>query len=87
MADKTSTDLQQLFTRTGAADFLAVSKQTVDKLTKTGALPAVRLAGIRAIRFRRSDLLALQHDWTASEPARNHLQKKTPSNGPSRRVQ
>jgi len=42
-----------------ACVFLQVSDSTLRRYVKIGKLPAGRLAGIRSLRFRRSDLLAL----------------------------
>lgn len=42
----------------GAAALLACSVPTVERLTKAGAIPSVKVGRLR--RYRRADLLALQ---------------------------
>jgi excisionase family DNA binding protein len=41
----------------GAAEILACSVPTVERLTKSGAIPSVKVGRLR--RYRRADLLAL----------------------------
>jgi excisionase family DNA binding protein len=46
---------QDICTRTEAAELLKVSTSTVDRMKKTGALPAVKEL-LPIVRFRKSDL-------------------------------
>lgn len=50
---------QELMSPDEAAEFLGVHTQTVRGYIRAGKLPAHRLAGERAIRIRRQDLLGL----------------------------
>lgn len=50
---------KQFFSPDEAAEFLGVHTQTVRGYIRTGKLPALRLAGERALRIQREDLLAL----------------------------
>lgn len=43
----------------GAAAVLACSVPTIERLTKSGAIPSVKVGRLR--RYRRADLLALQN--------------------------
>ena len=47
------------FSPDDAAQFLSVHVQTIRSYIRTGKLPALRLAGERALRIKREDLLAL----------------------------
>ena len=49
----------------GAAAVLACSVPTVERLTKSGAIPSVKVGRLR--RYRRADLLALQNDKVGDE--------------------
>lgn len=51
--------VQELLSPDEAAEFLGVHTQTVRGYMRSGKLPAHRLAGERALRIRRQDLLAL----------------------------
>jgi excisionase family DNA binding protein len=51
--------VRELLSPDEAAEFLGVHTQTVRGYMRTGKLPAHRLAGERALRIRREDLLAL----------------------------
>ncbi len=44
----------------GAASLLACSVPTVERLTKAGRIPSVKVGRLR--RYRRADLLALQNE-------------------------
>lgn len=48
-----------------AAQFLSVHVQTIRGYIRTGKLPALRLAGERALRIKREDLLALLEPFKA----------------------
>lgn len=50
---------KQFFSPDEAAEFLGVHTQTIRGYIRTGKLPALRLAGERALRIQREDLLAL----------------------------
>ena len=50
-----------------AAEFLGVHTQTVRGYIRTGKLPAYRLAGERALRIRREELLALLEPFSPEE--------------------
>jgi excisionase family DNA binding protein len=50
---------KQFFSPDEAAEFLGVHVQTIRGYIRTGKLPALRLAGERALRIKREDLLAL----------------------------
>ncbi len=50
---------KQFFSPDEAAEFLGVHTQTIRGYIRTGKLPALRLAGERALRIQRDDLLAL----------------------------
>jgi excisionase family DNA binding protein len=56
-----------LLTTREAADILRVHPRTVQRLVRSGALPAVRLG--RAIRFERRDLSALTDDLKHESPS------------------
>jgi excisionase family DNA binding protein len=43
-----------LLTRDDAAEYLAISKRTLDRLVQSGSIPAYRIGGHR--RFRREDI-------------------------------
>lgn len=48
-----------LLTTSEVAAQYRVSRMTVGRWVKAGRLPAIRLAGLRAIRFRREDVEAI----------------------------
>lgn len=50
---------KQFFSPDEAAEFLDVHTQTIRGYIRSGKLPALRLAGERALRIQREDLLAL----------------------------
>ena len=50
---------KEFFTPEEAADFLGLHIQTVRGYVRSGRLPALRVAGERAIRIRRGDLFGL----------------------------
>jgi excisionase family DNA binding protein len=50
---------KQFFSPDEAAEFLGVHTQTIRGYIRMGKLPALRLAGERALRIQRDDLLAL----------------------------
>ena len=50
---------KQFFSPDESAEFLVVHVQTVRGYIRAGKLPAMRLAGERALRIKRDDLLAL----------------------------
>ena len=58
---------KQFFSPDGAAEFLGVHTQTVRGYIRTGKLSALRLAGERALRIQRSDLLALLEPYNPEE--------------------
>jgi excisionase family DNA binding protein len=58
---------KQLFSPDEAAEFLGVHTQTIRGYIRTGKLPALRLAGERALRIRREDLLALLEPYEPEE--------------------
>ena len=49
----------QFFSPNEVADFLGVHAQTIRGYIRTGKLSALRLAGERALRIKREDLIAL----------------------------
>jgi excisionase family DNA binding protein len=58
---------KQYFSPDEAAEFLGVHTQTVRGYIRTGKLPALRLAGERALRIQREDLLALLEPYKPEE--------------------
>lgn len=58
---------KQFFSPDEAAVFLGLHTQTVRGYIRTGKLPALRLAGERALRIRRVDLLALLEPYNPEE--------------------
>jgi excisionase family DNA binding protein len=66
---KMSRDLSQkpFLSPDEAAEFLDVHTQTIRGYIRTGKLPALRLAGERALRIQRDDLLALLEPYTPEE--------------------
>ncbi len=58
---------KQFFTPDEAAVFLDVHPQTIRGYIRTGKLAALRLAGERALRIRRNDLLALLEPYRHEE--------------------
>jgi excisionase family DNA binding protein len=58
---------KQFFTPDEAAEFLDVHTQTIRGYIRTGKLPALRLAGERALRIQRDDLLALLEPYKPEE--------------------
>jgi len=58
---------KQFFSPDEAAEFLGVHTQTVRGYIRTGKLPALRLAGERALRIQREDLLALLEPYKPEE--------------------
>jgi len=69
VGNKFMTDLRekQLFSPDEAAEFLGVHVQTIRGYIRTGKLPALRLAGERALRIKREDLLALLEPYNPEE--------------------
>ncbi len=49
----------------GAAELLACSVPTIERLTRTGEIPSVKLGRLR--RYRRSELLSLQNEKGGAE--------------------
>ena len=58
---------KQFFSPDEAAEFLGVHVQTIRGYIRTGKLPALRLAGERALRIKREDLLALLEPYEPEE--------------------
>lgn len=58
---------KQFFSPDEAAEFLGVHTQTIRGYIRTGKLPALRLAGERALRIQRDDLLALLEPFKPEE--------------------
>jgi excisionase family DNA binding protein len=58
---------KQFFSPDEAAEFLDVHTQTIRGYIRTGKLPALRLAGERALRIQRDDLLALLEPYKPEE--------------------
>jgi len=58
---------KQFFSPDEAAEFLDVHTQTIRSYIRTGKLPALRLAGERALRIQRDDLLALLEPYKPEE--------------------
>jgi excisionase family DNA binding protein len=58
---------KQFFSPDEAAEFLDVHTQTIRGYIRTGKLPALRLAGERALRIQREDLLALLEPYKPEE--------------------
>jgi len=58
---------KQFFSPDEAAEFLDVHTQTIRGYIRTGKLPALRLAGERALRIQRNDLLALLEPYKPEE--------------------
>ena len=58
---------KHFFSPDEAAEFLGVHTQTVRGYIRTGKLPALRLAGERALRIQREDLLALLEPYKPEE--------------------
>ena len=58
---------KQFFSPDEAAEFLDVHVQTIRGYIRAGKLPALRLAGERALRIKREDLLALLEPYTSEE--------------------
>jgi excisionase family DNA binding protein len=67
--NKSIVDLRekQFFSPDEAAEFLGVHVQTIRGYIRTGKLPARRLAGERALRIKREDLLALLEPYKPEE--------------------
>ena len=60
-------DQKQFFSPDEAAEFLNVHTQTIRGYIRMGKLPALRLAGERALRIQRDDLLALLEPYKPDE--------------------
>jgi excisionase family DNA binding protein len=58
---------KQFFSPDEAAEFLDVHVQTIRGYIRMGKLPALRLAGERALRIKREDLLALLEPFKPEE--------------------
>ena len=58
---------KQFFSPDEAAEFLGIHTQTIRGYIRTGKLPALRLAGERALRIQREDLLALLEPYKPEE--------------------
>jgi excisionase family DNA binding protein len=58
---------KQFFSPDEAAEFLGVHVQTIRGYIRMGKLPALRLAGERALRIKREDLLALLEPYKPEE--------------------
>jgi excisionase family DNA binding protein len=69
VGNKSMMDFQekQFFSPDEAAEFLGVHVQTIRGYIRTGKLPALRLAGERALRIKREDLLALLEPYNPEE--------------------
>jgi excisionase family DNA binding protein len=69
VGNKSMMDLQEkhFFSPDEAAEFLDVHVQTIRGYIRTGKLPALRLAGERALRIKREDLLALLEPYNPEE--------------------
>ncbi len=69
VGNKSIMDFQekQFFSPDEAAEFLGVHVQTIRGYIRTGKLPALRLAGERALRIKREDLLALLEPFKPEE--------------------
>jgi excisionase family DNA binding protein len=69
VGNKSMMDFQekQFFSPDEAAEFLGVHVQTMRGYIRTGKLPALRLAGERALRIKREDLLALLEPYNPEE--------------------
>jgi excisionase family DNA binding protein len=67
--NKSVTDFQEkhFFSPDEAAEYLGVHVQTIRGYIRTGKLPALRLAGERALRIKRDDLLALLEPYNPEE--------------------
>jgi len=67
--NKSMRDFQekQFFSPDEAAEFLGVHVQTIRGYIRTGKLSALRLAGERALRIKREDLLALLEPFNPEE--------------------
>jgi len=59
--------VKQFFSPDEAAEFLGVHVQTIRGYIRVGKLPALRLAGERALRIKREDLLALLEPYKPEE--------------------
>ena len=49
----------------GAAELFACSVPTIERLTRTGEIPSVKVGRLR--RYRRAELLALQNEKVGAE--------------------
>jgi excisionase family DNA binding protein len=58
---------KEFFSPDEAAEFLGVHTQTIRGYIRTGKLPALRLAGERALRIQRDDLIALLEPYKPEE--------------------
>ena len=58
---------KQFFSPDEAAEFLGIHTPTIRGYIRTGKLPALRLAGERALRIQREDLLALLEPYKPEE--------------------
>jgi excisionase family DNA binding protein len=58
---------KQFFSPDEVAEFLGIHTQTIRGYIRTGKLPALRLAGERALRIQREDLLALLEPYKPEE--------------------
>jgi excisionase family DNA binding protein len=69
VGNKSMMDLREkrFFSPDEAAEFLGVHVQTIRGYIRTGKLPALRLAGERALRIKREDLLALLEPYNPEE--------------------
>jgi excisionase family DNA binding protein len=69
VGNKSVIDFQkkQFFSPDEAAEYLGVHVQTIRGYIRTGKLPALRLAGERALRIKRKDLLALLEPYNPEE--------------------
>ena len=65
---KIDNEEKKYFSPDEAADFLGLHVQTIRGYIRTGKLPALRLAGERALRIKREELLNLLEPF---EPERN----------------
>lgn len=59
---------EDLLTASEVAEQYRISRMTVSRWVKAGRLPAIRLAGLRSLRFRRADVDALAIAAVPAEP-------------------
>ena len=64
----------EILTAKQAKDFLQISDSTLRRYVRKGKLKAYRLAGVRDLRFRREDVLALLEPANGLAAADGELQ-------------